>query len=619
MTLDRDSISLIVGEENADFLETAFKQSTDYNFINKYLKNLKKQITTAINLDMLIDNQITLDEFDETLKSDIAIDSKYNGFFIKGLINERDFYAMLSFFNCNVIPRVLTINDGLVFHNSDIRIFVNDLKSDNKNIAILFKSNIADGITYASNVYFSNIDEINKMNNDEAFNLSYDLNDLDYKSEYFDYNSGANLYEVQDALFKTYTLNPADYLITLGVLYRLKNLGWDKSYIDFIASKNRAFNVLNSDINITLNSLYIDDLLNLEFIDESYSITDLGRSALLLLSYATPINSNNYGNFYVTISELISSQKIKKEDLVYVSADNTSFYGIKNEFFVDEKCLFGMPTGLFTLNSDYAITVKNSFDNLVLSRAVGYSTNIKISNADTLELEICNELYNTFNNDTLNVLGGLVSIQPYNSKEVVYVNSLTYSLIKVSHKNIYPYISKDDSSYVFFKNDLDKIVGFIKTKKFSCYKEDIGTQDLSVLFNKINKNYSGKLIKGLDIGENKPVIIGVGFVEKAELSVEDYNKLLTVSFVELKSTLNSLNKDVYFSDLDEKSVIEKILKQRNKEYQKYLDSVKSEMNDKLLALELLKEYFISVGNGDKTIYYLGLIESYKEKITNFIL
>jgi len=619
MTLDKDSISSIVGEENAEFLEMAFKQPTEFVFINKYLKNLKKQITVAVNYDKVLDNEITLDEYEETFKSDIVVNAKYQGFFVKGTIKEDDFYKMLCFVNCNTIPKVDNVNNGLVFYNDNFRVFVNDLQSNDKNIAILFKLDNPDNIESIVNVYF-NVQEIVKMNDEDVIKLSYDLTDLDYKAEYYDYNSGANLFEIQDALLKTYSVNPADLLMTLGLLYRLKNLGWDKQYIDFIASKNRGFNVLNSNINISLNNVYVNELLNIGYVDEDYSITESGRSALLLLNYATPINTNNNGNFYVTISELVSSQKLKKADLVYVSAKNTSFFGIKNEFFVDQKCLFGMNEKQFTLDTDYAIAASNSFDDdLVAARAIGYSSNIKISNNETLEFEICNQLYNTLNDDTINVLGGLVSIQPYNSNEVIYINSLFYSLIKVCHNNIYPFVSKTNSSYVFFKNNDDKIVGFIKTKKFICDRENIGTQDLSILFNKINQNYSGKLLKGLNITEHKPLVVGVGFVEKAELTMEDYNTLLNVPFSELNSVLNTLNKDVYFSELNVKDIIEKIISQKAEDYTKYQESVKAEMNNKLLALELLQDYYTSVGEDNKINYYFGVIESYKEKITNFIL
>ena len=619
MTLDKDSISSIVGEENAEFLEVAFKEPTSFGFINKYLKNLKKQITVAINYDKVLDNQLTLDEYDETFKSNIVVNAKYQGFFVKGLNKEADFYKMLCFVNCNTIPKINNVNNGLVFYNDNFRVFVDDLQSHDKNIAILFKLDKPDDIESIVNVYF-NVQEIIKMNDEDIILLSYDLTDLDYKTEYYDYNSGANLFEIQDALLKTYSVNPVDLLMTLGLLYRLNNLGWDKNYIDFIASKNRGFNVLNSNINISINNVYINELLNLGYVDENYSITESGRSYLLLLNYASPINTNNNGNFYVTISELVSSQKLKKADLVYVSAKNTSFFGIKNEFFVDQKCLFGMNEKQFTLDTDYAIGAANSFDDdLIAARAIGYSPNIKISNNETLEFEICNQLYNTFNDDTLNVLGGLVSIHPYNSNEVIYVNSLFYSLIRVSHNSIHPFVSKTNSSYVFFKNNDDKIVGFIKTKKFICDKENIGTQDLSILFNKINQNYGVKLLRGLNITENRPLVVGVGFIEKAELTIEDYNTLLNVPFSELNSILNTLNKDVYFSELNVKDIIEKIISQKSEDYTKYQESVKAEMNNKLLALELLQDYYTSVGEDNKINYYFGVIESYKEKITNFIL
>jgi len=279
-----------------------------------------------------------------------------------------------------------------------------------------------------------------------------------------------------------------------------------------------------------------------------------------------------------------------------------------------------MATGLFTLDANYALTITNSIGSVIPSMAIGYSPNIKISNTETLDFEINQQLFNTFNDDQLNVAGGLVSIQPYDSDNIVYVNSLIFKLIKISHKNIYPFISKTDRSYVAFKDDSNNIVGLIKTSFHSAlitHKEQIGTQDISLLFNKINKNYSGKLLKGLSITDNSPVIVGVGFVEKSELSSEDFNKISSVPFNELKSTLRTLNKDNYFSDLDENGIIKKVISQRSDDYDKYKDLVQSEMNKKLSALQILQDHFTLLGNDIKQTYYLGIIESYKEKISNF--
>lgn len=619
MNLDKDSIASIVGNENADFLESRFKETTQYPFVNKWIKSLKKQIGTAVNYEKVVNDEMTLEDFEDSLKSNVDVKAKYKGFFIKGMIKDANFYKMLSFFQCNIIPKNDTTNNGVVFYNDNYRFFVNTLDSDNKNIAFLFNKsqNIIDDSLIG--LYFVNSD-VTEMTDDNVLQLSYDLEDLDYKSNYFDYNTGANLYEIQDSLLKSYSVNPIDYLLTLGLIYRLKNLGWDNKYIDFIGSKNRGFNVLNSNINITLNSVYINHLIDFGYIDEEYSITDSGRSAMLLLNCVAPIDTNNYGNMYCSLSYIVSTQKIAKDKLVYIGADNISLYGIKDEFFIDEKSLQGMATGLFTLDANYALTITNSIGSLIPSMAIGYSPNIKISNTETLDFEINQQLFNTFNDDQLNVAGGLVSIQPYDSDNAVYVNSLIYKLIKISHKNIYPFISKTDRSYVAFKDDSNNIVGLIKTSFHSAlltHKEQIGTQDISLLFNKINKNYSGKLLKGLSITDNSPVIVGVGFVEKSELSSDDFNKISSVPFNELKSTLRTLNKDNYFSDLDENGIIKKVISQRSDDYDKYKDLVQSEMSKKLSALQILQDHFTLLGNDVKQTYYLGIIESYKEKISNF--
>jgi hypothetical protein len=42
--------------------------------------------------------------------------------------------------------KVDNVNNGLVFYNDNFRVFVNDLQSNNKNIAILFKLDNPDNI-----------------------------------------------------------------------------------------------------------------------------------------------------------------------------------------------------------------------------------------------------------------------------------------------------------------------------------------------------------------------------------------------------------------------------------------------------------------------------------------
>jgi hypothetical protein len=311
---------------------------------------------------------------------------------------------------------------------------------------------------------------------------------------------------------------------------------------------------------------------------------------------------------------MISSQTILKENMLSISTGNSSLFGIRDEFFVDETALMGMATGMFSNDANYSLSIANSVSNLKKAKAVGYTSNISFTN--TLDFEICQELFNTFNNDMYNVIGGLVAIKTYNSIDTYFVNSLIYRLLSRNGK-ITPYISESNKSFVIFKNASGNIIGIVKTKDFSCHKDYIGTQDISLLINKISKTYSVKLNHGINYVDETPTVLGEGYVEKAEISIEDFNKMILVPFKELRSTLNLLNKDNYFSELNETEVLNKIIDQRKSDYHSFVEGVKDDMRKKLKAVEIIYNYFVSVGNEDKKSYYADLIQNYNNKIDNF--
>jgi len=363
----------------------------------------------------------------------------------------------------------------------------------------------------------------------------------------------------------------------------------------------------------------IESILGLGYIDDEYSITDSGRAALLLINHITPMKSNNYGNFYVTVSNIVSSKQLTQDKLVSLGIDNTSLFGIRDEFFVGEKALLGMSTGMFVSDINYNSSVLNSISLLKEAKAIGYLSNVTISNTESLEFEICQQLFNTFDDDSLNIIGGLIAIKTYNSKEAIYVNSLIYKLINKTYGNITPHVSGSDSSYIVFKDDSGNTVGIIKSKKYICQKEFIGTQDLQLLLSKINKNYNSNVVQGLNISENQPNVIGIGFIEKAELTSEDFQKIMLVPFKELRSILGNLNRDNYFSELDVNEAIAKVITARKDDYDKFESDIKEQMGKKLKALEVINEYYTSTGNEEKKTYYFDLIEVFKQKIDNFRL
>ena len=620
MNVEKELITKTFDEETANFLDSQFGHTSDYGFINKYVNNLKKQVNLAISIEQLSENEITPEEFEGSLKTEVEIKANYKGYFVRGSISDFKFYELLAFFGCNNNPRVDATNNALLFNSKHHRLFVSDFNSDTKSIALLYKKQeVSTDISMLFSAYFSKIEETKEMSETDVVKLSYDISDLDYKKDYTDFNTNANLFNVQDSLLQTYQYNPVDYLLTLGLIYRLRVLGWNKDYIDYIASNNRGFNILNSNSHVIINKIYIQYLIESGYIDGSdYSITDNGRTALLLLNYITPMKANNISNFFTPIEYIVSSQKTDKKNIISINIDNTVLYGIRDEFFVDEKCLSSMSKGMFGSDSSYNSAVLNSVNRLDKGRMMGYSSNITVSNTKSLEFEICQQLFNTFNDDFLNIIGGLIAIRPYKSTETVFVNSLVYKLISRVHRHLIPYISSSDSSYVVFKDEnTGNIAGVIKSKNFSCQKEIIGTYDLNILKEKLSKNYLGKLTDGLNVAENIPSIVGVGFIEKAELSSEDFKKLLSVPFKDLKNILRTINKDSYFNDLDESSVITKIINERKSDYETFTKSIKEEMSKKLKALELINEYYVETQNNEKVQYYLDLIDDFTNKINNF--
>jgi hypothetical protein len=218
MNIEKNYLVDMFGGDLADFLENEFKEPSEYDFLNKYLKNLKRQISLSVNLDKVVDNEMSIDDFENTLKSGIELSVKYKGISVSGQIEEKYFYEMISFFNCNVNPKTDTVNNSLLFENNHYRIFVNNIASDKKNLTILFKHESKEEIESVIRLYFKD-SEINDVNDEDILKLSYDIADLQYQSSYYDYNTGSNLIDVQDALYNSYSHNPIDYLLTLGLIY----------------------------------------------------------------------------------------------------------------------------------------------------------------------------------------------------------------------------------------------------------------------------------------------------------------------------------------------------------------------------------------------------------------
>jgi hypothetical protein len=106
--MDKSYLKNLFGENLADILENEFKDPYEYDFLNKYIKNFKKQISLSIDLDKVSNDEMSIEDFEKTLKSDIELTVKYKGVYVSGQIEERYFYEMISFFNCNVNPKLDT-------------------------------------------------------------------------------------------------------------------------------------------------------------------------------------------------------------------------------------------------------------------------------------------------------------------------------------------------------------------------------------------------------------------------------------------------------------------------------------------------------------------------------
>ena len=337
-----------------------------------------------------------------------------------------------------------------------------------------------------------------------------------------------------------------------------------------------------------------------------------------LINYFVQTLSNNLGNMFASMNYYLNNKEIKREDFISVNHDSTNLYGIKEDFFVCEKCLGGLSKSSFHSNTQYNGFLSNLINSLERGREIGYAPNLQINS--NLDFEVCQKLFNTFNDDILDAIGGLVMIKTYMSDEPIFINSLIYRLVKNKYFNITPFISKSNKDYIVLKdNESGEIVAVIKTKTFSCQKEAIGTQDKLLLMKKLINNHNSKIYGGLDVNESYPSILGFGFIEKAQLTIEDYNNIKNTPFNNLRSTIRQINKDLYFNDLNESDIIQKIISQRKSEYEDFVNNIKDIMNEKLKAIEIILNHFIDIGNQEKQEYYNIVIDDYKNKINKFVL
>ena len=182
MNIDKEALAGLFDEDTANFLNEEFSSNSEYDFVNKHLKRLKKQITLALSYEQVVDEKMTLDEFENSLKSDVAISSEYKGCFVSGAIAPSNFYSLLSFFGCNILPKIDDTNDAVVFYNDKYRIFVSNFDSLNKRLAILFKDDSAEMVIDSMNSYFGKIEEATVMSEADAMKLSYDLEPLNDKT-----------------------------------------------------------------------------------------------------------------------------------------------------------------------------------------------------------------------------------------------------------------------------------------------------------------------------------------------------------------------------------------------------------------------------------------------------
>lgn len=623
MKLEKEYLEKLVSEpSDAQFLENVFSQTPEFPFLDKLNKNLKKQVTLAVKFEKLLDGTLSAEQLEEDMNVTGEVKVVYKGYYIRGEISLTNLHEMLAFFGCNNNPKNDIVNDAYIFGAKNYKIFVakNQYENNSKNLALLCVYDSREQVEAVTKEYFDFVSEINEMTDDEVLKLSYDVDELNYAKPYNDFNTNKDLFEIQDALFTTYTANPFDTILTLALVYRLRSYGWDKNYIFYASDGGKAFNVLSSTANIKISKLNIQKLVDSKHLDDNLDLTEKGRSVLLLMNYFSPMQTNNLGNYYAPLNYYTGIKEIPTDNFVSVNYENKLFFGIKDEFFVSEKCLSGMAKSYFRDDTQYNGFLNNMLNDFKRGREVGYAPNIQLSKNNTIDFEICQSLFNTFANDTLDTLGGLIMIKGYESAEPMFVNSLVFRLIKNNHYNISPFVSTVNKDYVVFKdNETNETVGIIKTKNFACQKGIISTQDRMALVKKLSNYYNDKVFSGLEISSNYPLILGQGFIEKAQLSVDDFNKLLSVPFAELKTILRGINRDTYYNDLNEMEVVHRIIQERKSDYDEFVNSVKQSMNDKLSTLEIIYNHFVEIGNADKQSYYQNVIADYKNKIDNFVI
>lgn len=623
MKVEREYLSKIVNDEGAvDFAEKIFTEPNQFDFLDKLNKNIKKQIKTAVNFEKFADGVMSDDDFMKSLEGTGKFSTKSKGYFIKGNITHENLHHIIAFLGCNNNPKQDTVNNSLIYFSKNYRLFVekSNYDSENKNIAFLYVYETPEEVNGLFNTYFSSVEEMKEMNEEDILKLSYDITDFPYSDTQKDYASNYDMLAIQNALYSTYSQNPFDFIGTLALLYRLKALGWDKNYIMFASDSGKAFNVLGSSANIKINKVKIQSLIDTKFVDDNLDLTESGRTAMSLLNYFSPMSSNNLGNYYASMSYYASISGIDKNNFVSVTTENSVLFGIKDEFYVCEDCLGNFPKTAFTDDSQFKNSFLNSINSMERAREIGYAPNLQLDSSETIDINICQPLFNTFRSEELETIGGLIMIKTYNSKEPIFVNSLIFKLIKRSFYNISPFVSNVNNDYIIFKNnENDKIVGIIKTKNFSCQKEIMGTQDRLALLKKATNYFNDKLYKGLELNENRPVILGVGYIEKAQLSIEDFNSLLKVSFRELKTIVRDINKSSYYNELNEMEIIQRIIEERKSEYADFVNSVKEAMGERLKGLEIIYNYFVELGNQEKQSYYSDVIASYKSKIDSFVI
>jgi hypothetical protein len=356
----------------------------------------------------------------------------------------------------------------------------------------------------------------------------------------------------------------------------------------------------------------LENLLTLGFIDSNYGITETGRAVMATLNYALPVSANNFSNYYATLSYIILTNPDAKDKLVKLASADYSLYGIKDEFYVDEKCLLGYSKKIFAEDEANAASVINAVDKTEAAKAVGFVTNLYLDE-DAGDLNLGYELFN----ELLNAAGGFIIIKPYQSGSVKIINSLIYRLVEKAHGNISAHVSTIDDDFVVLKNKDLKVVATLKAKSYLLKKEFMGVQDLQLLHSKVS-SLEG-FVNGLSVADNIPVIFGEGYVEIAEISKADFEKLLDTQFTDLRGVLAKMNTTDYFSELDVEDILDTIISKRSKEYDEFKKAMQSAISKKVSALEILLQHFTIAGNEEKKIYYADLVADWSAKSTNYKL